>query len=87
MYTLKYPEIVITDVTVGKNMLLKYYNLSLLILFFQFLFLLFLYFKCYPPSQVHLRKPLLPFLTPCLYEGAPPPTQQLLPHLPRISLP
>ena len=51
----------------------------------NFCLFVYLYFKCYPPSQFPLHKPSFPSF--CLYEGAPLPAHPLLPYQPSIPLP
>jgi hypothetical protein len=47
-------------------------------------YFIYLYFKCYPLSIFPSTNPLSSRLSDCLYEGAPPPTNPLLPQHPRI---
>lgn len=61
-------------------------------LFFFLFFIgyfIYLYVKCYPPSQFPLCKPSNPLThpsSPCFYEGAPLPTPSLLPNSHLIAL-
>jgi hypothetical protein len=58
-------------------------------LFVCFGYFMYLHFKCFPSLSFPSENPLTHLLSPCFYEGAPPPnthTQPLPPHLPGILL-
>jgi hypothetical protein len=60
-----------------------------IIIFYIFIFIgyfIYLHFKCYLPSQFSLHKSPIPFLSPCFYEGAPPPIHRHT-HLTALAFP
>ena len=50
-------------------------------------YFIYLHFKCYFPFQFSLHNFHIPSPSLCLYEGALPPTNPLLPQCPSIPLP